>query len=313
MPGSEISSEVVRQAVQWMVELHSGEMTEEQHAVFARWRAAHESHERACQRIENSLGRVPDVAGQKLLRDTLITGGNRREFLRTALTIAAVGSVGGWVYNRYTPVTGLFADYHTATSERRTERLRDGTMLTLNARTGINIEFNEDSRNISLMSGQIYIDSPPASSPVVVTTGDGSLSFYGGKFTASIRDGVTRFAALNQSGRVKSPRSILYKLKAGGGVFVNGEGLSPFLISSNSETAWTNGFFEINDQPLNILIDALRDYRSGIIRLSPEAAKLRVSGIFPLDNSDYALESLAQTLPIVMTRTTGYWVSISTV
>jgi len=59
------------------------------------------------------------------------------------------------------------------------------------------------------------------------------------------------------------------------------------------------------------VVSALRPYRKGVIRLEPVIAQLRVSGAFPLDDTDHALTALAASLPIAVTRVTPYWVTIS--
>ena len=64
------------------------------------------------------------------------------------------------------------------------------------------------------------------------------------------------------------------------------------------------------DQSLDQVVDALRPYRAGFMRISPAAGRLRVLGAFPLDDPDRVLESLAQTLPIRLTRYGGWLVSI---
>lgn len=302
---------IAQQAIEWMVHLHSGEMSDAQRANFERWRAEHHSHDLACRRIEQTLGNVPQLAAEPSLRKTLNNAGSRRQFLANTVAIAALVSTGSWFYNRQTPLTGWLADLHTGTGERTTTRLTDGSVLTLNARSSVDVEFDAGRRHIHLLKGQIYINAPLAQSPLLITTADGQISLHSGVFTVSVRSEGTWVAALSQAAQIQARNNPGSPLLAGQGALLNDRGISPRQIAVNSESAWLNGFIEVNDQPLGFLIEAFRDYRTGIVRVSPEAAKLRVSGIFPLDNTDYALEALAQTLPVVVNRTTGYWVSIS--
>ena len=55
--------------------------------------------------------------------------------------------------------------------------------------------------------------------------------------------------------------------------------------------------------------DRLRAYQPGVIRLSPQAAALRVFGVFPLDAPDAALRALGETLPIRVRRY-GPWLTL---
>ena len=50
--------------------------------------------------------------------------------------------------------------------------------------------------------------------------------------------------------------------------------------------------------PLQRLIDQLGEYRSGYLGLDPSLAGLRISGSFPLHDSDKALAALALSLPV---------------
>ena len=71
-----------------------------------------------------------------------------------------------------------------------------------------------------------------------------------------------------------------------------------------------DGLLEVRNQALAEGLDALRAYRSGVLRVDPAVAGLRVSGLFRLDDSDQALDALARTLPIRVARRTDLWVSV---
>lgn len=63
--------------------------------------------------------------------------------------------------------------------------------------------------------------------------------------------------------------------------------------------------------PAGEVLEALRAYRRGIISVADDAAALRVSGIYPLDDSGAALALLEQSLPIRLDYHGPYWVSIA--
>lgn len=307
-----ISSEnVVEQAIEWMVHFHSGEMTDRERKAFAEWRAERSSHEEACQQIEQILCGFPQLAMAPDLRQALEISGSRRQFLKNCLTIATIAPSVLWLYNRRAPLDGLWADIHTGTGERSTKRLPDGSLLTLNARSSVNFDFSEGRRDIQLVRGQIYVNAFRDRSPLRVSTADGVISLNEGVLTAAVRSEGTQLASLKQAAQVKTSHDVTSILQPGHGALINKQGIFPHLIAEKAERAWLEGLIEVNDQPLGRLIEAFRDYRTGIIRISDEASRLRVSGIFPLDDTDFSLDSLAQTLPVVIRRTTGYWISIS--
>ena len=82
------------------------------------------------------------------------------------------------------------------------------------------------------------------------------------------------------------------------------------MSASGQESAWVQGRLEVRDRPLREVIDSLRRYRRGILHLSPDVADLRLSGLYPLDDSDRTLQLLERSLPIRVTWHNPYWVSI---
>ncbi|MET0125314.1 MAG: iron dicitrate transport regulator FecR, partial [Pseudomonas caspiana] len=68
---------------------------------------------------------------------------------------------------------------------------------------------------------------------------------------------------------------------------------------------------EVRDQSLGDIVEALRPYRRGILRISPQARALRVSGVFPLDDTDQALRSLQEVLPIKVETHFNWWTQLS--
>jgi transmembrane sensor len=55
----------------------------------------------------------------------------------------------------------------------------------------------------------------------------------------------------------------------------------------------------------------LERYRGGLVRCAPAVAEVRVSGTFPLRDTNLALNMLASTYPIaVRKRLNGYWVTL---
>ena len=63
--------------------------------------------------------------------------------------------------------------------------------------------------------------------------------------------------------------------------------------------------------PLGVLAAELARYRKGVLRCDPAVANLRVSGTFPLADTDRSLAMLAATYPVVVaSRLGGYWVTL---
>ena len=76
------------------------------------------------------------------------------------------------------------------------------------------------------------------------------------------------------------------------------------------DTAWLRGLLVAERMRLADFITELGRYRSGVLRCDPSVADLVISGVYPLDDSDAILQSVAQALPVRIRATTRYWVTV---
>ncbi|MNT69671.1 fec operon regulator FecR [compost metagenome] len=79
--------------------------------------------------------------------------------------------------------------------------------------------------------------------------------------------------------------------------------------SRAADLSWSDGVLAAHDMRLEEFLAELARYRPGVIRCDPRVANLRVSGVYPLGNTDKVLDTLALTLPVSVRSMTRYWVS----
>ncbi len=58
------------------------------------------------------------------------------------------------------------------------------------------------------------------------------------------------------------------------------------------------------------MLDELGRYRRGHLGVDPKVANLRITGSFPLHDTDLALSALLPTLPVQIERHTQWWVTV---
>lgn len=303
-----------QEAIEWMVLLRSGEATEEDFIQYKRWRYADARHNAACAKIETTLGKIEQLRQTmppENARQALLAPSSRRKFLQNALGVAAVAVMGGLVVNQKYPVSTLLADAHTGTAERRRLELTDGSIVEMNARTALNVDYSDAARNVSLRAGGIIAAVANDQRPFTIATEMGRILTSDGHFHVRQESGGIHLAVLESVARVTNLRGESRQVPAGHGLWFDSHTFIPVAISPYAETAWTQGRLEVKDAPLSTVIGTLKNYSTAVIRLDPAVAGLRVSGNYPLDDVPYALDSLAQTMPIAITRTTGYWIRIS--
>ncbi|WP_460417951.1 FecR domain-containing protein [Pseudomonas sp. microsymbiont 2] len=316
MNNGPVSSTVLEAAIAWKLCLDEGCGTPDERSAFMRWHAAHEEHARAWRQLGMLDQRVSTAAGP--VRHALLQS---RSGLRQRLSglgggLAGLLLVGCLLVGAGVPTLSpnyWLADQHTGTGEMRTLRLEDGTLLSLNTRTAVDIDFQGEQRLIVLHQGEISVETGHDDShPLLVRTEEGRLRPLGTRFLVKREDAGTRLEVLQSSVAAKPQNSGDEQvLREGQQVLMSADGLGRVGSVAVGSDAWTRGMLVVDNVRLADLVAALGQYRSGHLGVSDEVADLRVSGSFPLTDTDLALASLQPALPVKIERHTPWWVTVS--
>jgi transmembrane sensor len=306
---------VLAEAASWTAQLRSGAARPEEFAAFDAWRAGDPRREAAAQRISRALVpldrlRADGVPGA-LLREAM-TRADRRAAMR-AITLGLGGPALGVVGWRMVDANGMLADQHTGIAQRRQEPLPDGSSLWLDARTAVDVAFDDGQRTLLLRRGQLLAQAAPRTrDPFLVRAPLATLQADGGRFVVQASGEHTRLTALAGTAEVVSPAGERWRLDSGRSALFTKDAAPRFAASRGTEDLWTKGLVALNDQPLGELVEALQPYRSGLLRVEPAAAQIRISGVFSLDDTDRTLAALERTQPVRVRRRTDFWVVIGT-
>lgn len=311
MKETRLDDPVAEEAIDWMVRLQSGDFDDEQQAELERWRNRSSHHRQVYQRLLAGLGQFQQSpwrgrGSQPLLR-SLDQPDSRRAFLRTALGVSLLVGGAGWLASTPRSHWNDGQEYRTATAERGTWRLSDGSQLQLNARSRVSAWFDGQQRRLRLHEGEMLIQvAPLAQRPLAIQTGSGTLYSDGGQLALRELPGRSRVVTLQHEARLAPAEATALPLRAGQVTWFDPRGVLGQTPMGAMETAWLQGWLVVHDEPLGNLVEALRAYRKGWVRVEPDVAGLRVSGRFPLDDSGQTLEILQQSLPIRVVRVTDY-------
>ena len=88
-------------------------------------------------------------------------------------------------------------------------------------------------------------------------------------------------------------------------------GLGPIVALNLGADAWTRGMLVVDNTRLEDLVHELGRYRRGHLGVAPEIADLRITGSFPLHDTDLALSALLPTLPVQIEQHTPWWVTVA--
>jgi len=312
-----ISPDVLEQAAEWLVRLHAGGVSDDDRQACERWRRAHPEHARAwarAERLANRLGGLPpDLAMPALDRPR---GASRRAVLGLAGLLALTPA--GWLGWRLAQREGWTAAYRTAAGERRDIRLADGSTVTLNTASAIDLRFDAAQRTVLLRGGEILVqtaqDTAASARPFRVRTAEGWVRALGTRFSVRQREGRTDVAVFEHAVRLepeRAPASGFLTLPAGHAACFTDSRAGTAADLATGAGAWTRGMLMADGMRLADLAAELARYRGGIVRCDPAVAGVRVSGAFPLDDTDLALAMLASTYPVAARRRLGgYWVAL---
>jgi transmembrane sensor len=327
--GQPISSATANQAADWLTLLMSGEATDEDRQRWQQWRAAHADHERAWQHIEAVTGRLrvmePKAAYKALSPYAPSSPGAdapRSPGRRKALHMLMWGGVActtGLLASRTNTWQQVAADYRTSIGEQRSVTLDDGTQITLNTGSAINVRFDGTRRLVRLVVGEVLIVTghatggiSPDTRPFVVETTQGDIRALGTRFNVRQWDGHTQVAVLESAVEI-TPRDATAQarvLRAGEQVAFTHSTLDTPLTVDDQAAAWSRGQIVADNVRLADFMADLGRYRPGLLRCDPAVANLRFSGVFPLHDTDRILATLPDVLPVQVKLRTRYWVTV---
>lgn len=303
---------VAEEAIGWMVRLRSGQESAREQARFQQWLGQSPANSAAWEQLQRGLGRHYDVVRRApgALRETLLQPETaRRDVLRGMLGLGLLGG-GLWLGGRSESGRTLLADLRTGTGERRSLTLNDGSRLILNADSAVDCDFSAERRLLRLYRGALVVQvAADPDRPFIVRSDQGDIRALGTRFLVEQMEGGTRVVVLEHSVRTSLPAGDSRGLAQGQAAMLYPQRIELLPSGQAYRADWVEGRLSILDEPLATLIDALRPYRSGFIRVSPQVRDLRVQGVFPLDDSDRTLAALAETLPIRVKRY-GPWLTL---
>ncbi|WP_233233238.1 FecR domain-containing protein [Bordetella sp. LUAb4] len=330
--GQPISEATADAAAEWLTIMMSGAATDSERQCWQQWRAADAEHELAWRHIETVTRRLsslpPRAAYQALspygTRTAAASGkapaaaAGRRKAMRLLLWSGAIGT-SALLASRTQTWQHAVADYRTGVGQQRAVALSDGTRILLNTNSAIDVKFDGQRRLVRLVAGEAMIitghalvDGQPDSRPFILQTGEGLVRALGTRFMVRQDDGYSTVAVVESAVEITpvdaSAQSRI--LRAGERATFTRRAIDGAVAVADRDLAWTRGQIVAENLRLTDFLAELGRYRPGLLRCDPAAANLRVSGVFPLENTDRILDMLAKVLPVRIHQRTRYWVTV---
>ena len=238
----------------------------------------------------------------------------RRPWLAVAASVAVVSLLASvaWLAPWRTSVDP--ASVATSVGEQRSMVLSDGSTITLNTDSLVDIRFSATSREVDLQRGEVLLDvARDSDRPFRVTSRDVTVEAVGTRFLVYRRaedtlvSVVEGHVAINRAAPpevrptasdVALPASLV--LHAGQQLALGSvEPVAPTPVDPLKVTAWTERRVVFDNEPLEAVVAEFNRYNRANLRLGDAAlAKRRITGSFDVNDLDHFIDVLDGLEPV---------------
>jgi transmembrane sensor len=208
--------------------------------------------------------------------------------------------------------------YETEVGERRVVTLADGTRLTLDGASRVDVRMERDRRRLQLVSGRAKFDvahdplrplSVLANNRLTVATGTAfSVELLSGQVRVILYEGAVEVMAQGADGesrRLLAPRAEAERLTPGRELIAST--VDTRLRVAETDVArsltWESGSLSFDREPLQLAVERLnRDARAKLIIEDRAIAAYPISGTFVAGDVDAFVEGIGALYPVVVTR-----------
>lgn len=310
------NSDVQSQAVEWFVRLQ--ECDEESVWISHRdWLEADPAHAAAYAEVERTWVDLEDVQEEieaKTVRpfatphlgasERSVGGGRRWNWRYTWVPAAAAAAVVGFlVVPQIGPLSGQPDRYQTDAKHMQVVELEDGSKLTLNRNTRLEVDLGAGERRVRLASGEAAFDVHHDSKrPFVVKVGDREVRVLGtefnivndrGAFSVAVRRGLVSVSRKNRPDEV-------VRLPAGRALTQSFDRRNDIVqsVQPDAAFAWQAGRLIYADRPLTDVANDLSRYAGVPVDVAPDLKDMRVTGVIGIGGEASLRRQLEALLPV---------------
>ena len=310
-----------KQANDWLIKLETGTMAEGDEERFVEWLEQDQLHGELFYAAEEAWKLMHQAAADDVSESTLPQTKHKTSHWTTRYLMPMAASLfifmtsALWWQDAYYMTS---SDHYTLTGVRESVTLSDGSVVTLNTDSAIDVEFDQRHRLIELNNGEINVQvAPNQNRPFIVKAGEMYITALG-----------TAFIVRKQSDTPPTVTVTEHRVRVGSSepsaravILESGEQVSLLeqqdrfttikKVDQTEQSAWLDGKYVFIDKSLNQVVLELGRYFDGrIVIRDAELAKMKITGVLDIDDPIVSLQTLAETLPIKVTTFSPYLVFI---
>ena len=307
-----ISEKVIEEAADWLVRLESSEdLSRQELLAFERWRNASPENKAAWAKAETFTNKLHSLPPRLTMSSLLRPTDPEKRASLGKLFLMLMTIPGGWAAWKYTASKDESSQYQTATGQQITIKLDDGTQVSLNTQTTVDVYFDNKQRALFLREGEIYIetakDSPDKNRPFFVISPEGTLQALGTRFNVRLLSGKTQVSVYEGAVEV-TPKQIKHEsliIKQGKGTRFSEKSFDAIDTLSATKAMWQIGMLVADNMRLVDFISELNRYFKGTLQCDPNIANMKIAGAFPVTNTQKSLNMLVDTYPVTIVSKNG--------
>lgn len=291
-------SVIVEQAVEWLLLIKQGKLTEFEKNQFEQWLSQSHLHQKIWQQtivLEQKFKQLPAEIALPVIQQQPSKTHNGHWLL-------LLGSFSAlWFAYLLNEQQQWTADYRNGNGAAKTVLLPDGGSILLHANSAIDVQYTSQQRKIILRKGEIWIETRPdaAHRPFVVSTQYGQAQALGTQYSVKIEPKEAYVAVEKGAVKVQPQNSTQYKVvHVGEQIRFNQQKIGAVEALDITQLAWTKGLMMVDDMPLSQFIERLKPFHRAFIYLERDVEQLKISGTYPTDNMSQLYEMLEQNYQI---------------
>lgn len=289
-PGS-LPESVRAEAAAWIARLHGPDRTAADEQSFRRWLAADAVHAAAFERMTELWETGTRLKSDVLGRVQQSTPKSPRTYLPIAVAAASIMLIaaGALLFLRDTAEV-------TRVGEQRILTLDDGTRVTMNTATRLEVRYDKARRAVELTTGEAFFEvAQRRDRPFVVLAGGRRITALGTSFV--VRQDIDRLSVTLMDGKVSiSPGRVQYL--APGERLTLASSATPKLDrpAIDQVTGWRRGVIALDNTSLAEAVAEMNRYSTVQLAIEGvQAGRIHVSGMFRAGDSVEFARALART------------------
>ncbi|WP_445117054.1 FecR family protein [Acinetobacter sp. WZC-1] len=305
---------ILEQAADWLLLMEENPLDEAQQAAFEQWKNSSAQHQRVWKRAEKIRQKLQQHSRQvppSMARNILSQPSLFNPFAGNLVIVLACGTVVAAMTAYIVHQQAWLADYRTPYGQQKNIELEDGTHISLNSKTAIDVQYTATQRNIILRSGEIYIETGKdhRHRPFRVLSQDGSMLALGTAFNVQQQQGHTIVTVTEHAVQVTTAQTQQQQmLQAGDMLMFTPRHFHPVQKMQFEQLLWRKGMVTVNRMSIAEFARIIERNYGVQVKIDPQFKpsaldQIEISGTYPINHLDRMINLLEDTYPIRIKKT----------